>query len=535
MSNAETTRLKRDMRTLVRLQGHAAATGRNAGVAAGLPNRIILASNRGPLEYRFDESGRLGAEGGNGGVATALTSLVPLADFVWIASAMTDGDRRMAGLARHRVEVGDHSCQQRFVALPRRTYRRYYGIFSNPVLWFLQHGLWDSLRRADLAGQIRRSWEQGYLPANRAFAQAVVDEVASGSTPPYVMVQDYHLYMCPGYVREMAPGVILQHFLHIPWPEPEAWEKLPRDIVQSICASLLSADVAGFQTDVSARNFAVTCRHFLPDVATDDSEGTIVRRGRLTRVRTYPVSVDVERLNSQTLSLEFARCRKHLRRLTGRYTIVRVDRLDPSKNILGGLDAFELLLRSHPELIGETKMLAFLVPSRQSVPEFRRHATQVWRRISQINARFERGGWRPIEAFAENNYLQALAGMSLYDALLVNSLADGMNLVSKEGPIVNERDGVVVLSTEVGSHRELAEGVLSVAPADIEGTAHALWLALTMPEDEKRRRAERLRGAITRNDLRRWLERQSQDLSDLASGKVSAPSPRRGPPRAAAG
>lgn len=522
------------MRTLVRLDDDA-ATGRDALVAPGHPNRIILASNRGPLEYHLDESGNLEAEGGNGGVATALTALVPLADFVWVASAMTDGDRVMARDGRHRVQVGDHLCHQRFVALPRRTYRRHYGVFSNPVLWFLQHGLWDSLNGRDLAGRIRRSWEEGYLPANRAFACAVVDEAEGGATPSFVMIQDYHLYMCPGYVREMAPDVILQHFLHIPWPGPEAWKKLPRDIVEAICASLLSADVVGFQTDVSAANFALTCRHFLRDVAVDAADGAIARRGRLTRVRTYPVSVDVERLRSQTLSLDFARYRKHLRRLAGKKTIVRVDRLDPSKNILGGLDAFELLLRRHPELAGDVKILAFLVPSRSSVPEFRRHATAVWRRIAEINARFEVDGQRPIEAFAENNYVQALAGMSLYDVLLVNSLADGMNLVSKEGPVVNERDGVVVLSTEVGSYRELSEGVLCVAPTDIEGTADALWLALTMPEEEKRRRAQRLRRIITRNDLRTWLRRQSEDLSLLAEERTGVSSTRSVTARAAAG
>ena len=212
------------MRTLLRLDDNA-ATGRDAFAAPEHPNRIILASNRGPLEYHLDESGRLEASNGNGGVATALTSLVPLGDFVWIASAMTDGDRAMTRKGRFRAQIGDHYCQQRFVALPRRTYRRYYGIFSNPVLWFLQHSLWDSLQRRDLAGQIRRSWEEGYLPANRAFARAVVDEVDAGATRPYVMIQDYHLYMCPAFVREMAPDVILQHFLHIPWPGPDAWAR----------------------------------------------------------------------------------------------------------------------------------------------------------------------------------------------------------------------------------------------------------------------------------------------------------------------
>ena len=522
------------MRTLVTLDDDA-ATGRDAPTAAEQPNRIILASNRGPLEYHVDESGHLEAEGGDGGVATALTALVPLADFVWIASAMTEGDRMMAREGRHRVQVGDYSsCQHRFVPLARRTYHRYYSVFSNPILWFLQHELWDSLRGRGAAA-IRRSWEEGYLPANRAFAQAVVEDCRNGATPPYVMIQDYHLYMCPGFVREVAPEVILQHFLHIPWPGPDAWEMLPRDIVQAICASLLCADVVGFQTDVSACSFLLTCRGFLPDVSVHAAQGAIARGGRLTRVRTYPVSVDVERLRDQTLSLDFARYRKHLRKLAGKHTIVRVDRLDPSKNILGGLDALELLLHRHPELAGDLKMLAFLVPSRSSIREFGGYAKEVWQRIDEINARFEVGGWRPIQAFAENNYTQALAGMSLYDVLLVNSLADGMNLVSKEGPVVNERDGVVVLSTAVGSHHELKEGVVSVASTDIEGTADALWVALTMPEDEKRRRARRLRGVITRNDLRTWLHSQSDDLALVAEEKTGIRSSRDTPARAATG
>lgn len=440
---------------------NAVAAGRDAFAAAAHRNRIILASNRGPLEYNSDKSGALRACGGNGGVATALTSLMPLGDFVWIASAMTEGDRRMAREGRSQVEVGDQRCEQRFVVVPRRAYHLHYGVFSNPILWFLQHGLWGSLRTRNLEGRIRRSWEEGYLPVNRAFAKCVVEELKRGTTPSYVMVQDYHLYMCPGYVRALAPDAILQHFLHIPWPKPEDWEKSPRDMVGGICNSLLNADIVGFQTDVSAHNFVDTCRRFLPGIVASGSGDAIARGGRLTHVRAYPVSVDPERLRSQMLSLDFARYRKQLSKQAARHTIVRVDRLDPSKNILGGLDAFELLLRRHTQLAGEVKLLAFLVPSRGSVPEFRDDADRVWKRISDINAHFRQGDWEPIEAFVESNYTQALAGMSLYDVLLVNSLADGMNLVSKEGPLVNGHDGVVVLSTEVGSQRELAEGALS--------------------------------------------------------------------------
>ena len=501
------------MTTLVALDGPAA--DRRDSTSPKRLRRIVLASNRGPLEYNFDNAGQLEASCGNGGVATALTSIMPLGDFVWIAGAMTEGDRLMADAGRLRVEVGDDYCYQRFVALPQQTYHRYYSVFSNPVLWFLQHSLWGELKGRDQE-QIRKGWEEGYVPANRAFARAIVDEVNGDAASSYVMIQDYHLYLCPGYVRRLAPDVILQHFLHIPWPAPEVWQNLPEDIVQAICSSLLCADLVGFQTESSARNFALTCRSFLPDTTVDSAGHVIAREGRLTRIRSYPISVDVERLRSQTLSLDFARYRKRFQGMAGKHTIVRVDRLDPSKNILGGLDAFELLLLRHPELLGEVKLLSFLVPSRGSVPEFRQHAAAVRRRISEINGRYQVAGWRPIEAFEENNYTQALAGMSLYDVLLVNSLADGMNLVSKEGPIVNERNGTVVLSSEVGSHAELQEGVISVEPTDIEGTAEALWLGLTMPDEEKQRRADLLRRVITTNDLGLWLQRQSQDLSELA-------------------
>jgi trehalose 6-phosphate synthase len=464
----------------------------------------------------LSEDGGLIASSGNGGVATALTSLVPLGDLVWVASAMTDGDRRMARSSASPLKVGDNCCYQRLVALPRSTYHLYYGVFSNPTLWFLQHSLWRNLKRPHLDRQMRRAWEQGYLPANRAFAQAIVDELDRDPSPAYVMVQDYHLYMCPACVREMAPDVLMQHFIHIPWPAAGVWEQLPREFVQAICRSLLCADLVGFQTEVSARNFLLTCKRFLSEVTVDSAAHSVASGNRWTDVRVYPVSVDVERLVNQTRSLDFARHRRRLESMTSKYTIVKVDRVDPSKNVIGGLDAFNLLLRQHPELHGEVKLLAFLVPSRDSVPEFRRHAKQVFRRIEQVNKLYARRGWKPIEVFGENNYLQALAGMSLYDVLLVNSLADGMNLVSKEGPIVHERNGVLILSTEVGAHAELCEGALSVAATDIGATADALWRGLTMPEDEKRRRVRDLRQVIAKRDLRDWLRRQSEDLDGLA-------------------
>jgi trehalose 6-phosphate synthase len=491
----------------------------------GQPRRLVLASNRGPIEYQLGEDDQLEATEGSGGVVKALSGLAPLADFAWVASAMTEGDRRVAweGNGRSKIRLGEGQCRHRFVVIPQETYNLYYNVFSNPVLWFLQHSLSDGFNRPELEQQMQKAWEEGYLPANRAFAQAIVDELNGVQRPSYVMTQDYHLYMCPSYVREMAPRAILQHFVHIPWPAPEVWEQIPREFVEAICRSLLTTDVAGFQTEASARNFLRTCEAFLDHTRIDNAESVISYRGHRTRVRAYPISVDVEGLEGLMGSPEFALYRNRLSKLTGRYTIVKVDRLDPSKNVLRGLDAFDLLLQRHPELVGEAKLLAFLVPSRECVPEYKEYASRVSRRIAEINGRYSRDGWRPIEAFEENNYVQALAGMSLYDALLVNSVADGMNLVSKEGPILNERDGVVVLSKGAGSYNELREGVLSVEPKDLEGTADALWQALRMPGEEKQNRARYLRQVVGRRDLRAWLHRQLVDLNELVEERTAGP------------
>jgi trehalose 6-phosphate synthase len=190
--------------------------------------------------------------------------------------------------------------------------------------------------------------------------------------------------------------------------------------------------------------------------------------------------------------------------------------MDPAKNILLGFEAFDLLLETNPELAGRARFLAFLVPSRQSVPEYRAYREEVFEAVRDINQRWGTKHWRPIEVFYEHNYDQALAGLSMYDVLLVNSLSDGMNLVSKEGALVNERDGVLVLSRAAGVFHELGDAALPIEPKDVTGTAQALADALAMPTEERRQRAARLRAAVEANDLSLWFERQLADLQTIA-------------------
>ena len=180
-----------------------------------------------------------------------------------------------------------------------------------------------------------------------------------------------------------------------------------------------------------------------------------------------------------------------------------------------GSSAYDLLLNRHPELKGRVVFLAFLVPSRTHIRQYQRYMEEIRQIIDQINTAHGTEEWTPIRTYLENNYTQAIAGMKLYDVLLVNSVIDGMNLVAKEGPVVNTRDGVLVLSVGAGAHRELSVGALSVSPADIEGTMQAMYQGLTMSAEERADRAHRLRATVEERDNLHWLGSQLQDIETL--------------------
>jgi trehalose 6-phosphate synthase len=452
-------------------------------------------------------------------VATALSGLACDTDVTWIASAMSEGDRRMARetMGQPFAPLKDHpECRLRFLAHSRRSYHLYYNVLSNPILWLVQHGLADRLERPNLQFEAIDAWRKGYDPVNRAFADAVIEELDRVGGSPFVMLQDYHLYLAPLYIRAARPGVILQQFVHVPWPAPQAWYCLPWELVESICRGALANSIVGFQTRAAARNFALTCQTFLrgAEVVRD---GSLIRYdGNETWVRNYPISVNVHALRRQMTSPEVRSHKRRLSGLTGERTIHRVDRVDLSKNIVDGFRAFDRLLRRHPRLTGKVRFVALLVPSRTAIPEYQRLSEEITEAAAEINRRHGREDWQPIVTIYGNNYSRALAAMSLYDVLLVNPLADGMNLVSKEGPIVNERDGVLVLSTQAGAHEELAPGALSVDPEDVEGTAEVLWQALNLPPEERRVMARYLRWTIERRDLRFWLYSQIEDLESVA-------------------
>ena len=482
--------------------------------------RLIIASNRGPVEYQLSQDKTLKARRGAGGMVTALIDAGNRMEVTWIAMAMTEGDRVALKEAQQhggllQSPIRGQKMHLRYVAISKSAYRKHYEKISNELLWFLQHYLYDPTQESTSDQQLQDGWKNGYMVANQAIADAVNAEIEREDTPAVVMLQDYHLYLAPEMIRKQHPEVVMQQFIHIPWPDVRCWHFLPSNIAHDIYTGLIGNDIIGFQTERDARNFLEGARTLLDDAEVDFEEGIVCWRGHCTLARAYPISISVTEEQRIANSLAGKRAAEKIKPLLAEHTIMRVDRIEPTKNILRGFQAYDMLLEEHPELHEKVTFLAFLVPSRQTLPIYRRYSSDVMDAIHAINEKYGTEEWTPIHDFCDNDRTRALAAMQYYDVLLVNPIIDGMNLVAKEGPIVNKQDGVLVLSRTAGAFQQLAKGSIPTSPTDVRETANALYKALMLSPEERRTKATIARQAVERNDLNTWLTRQIQDINGL--------------------
>ncbi|HEY7002835.1 MAG TPA: trehalose-6-phosphate synthase [Gaiellaceae bacterium] len=482
--------------------------------------KLIVVTNRAPVSFSRETDGSRSARRGGGGLVTALRSLVTHHDVTWVASSMTAEDRVVAeeagGEAIEETASDGASYRLRFVSHDPQAYDLYYNVVSNPVLWFAQHYLWGLAESPDVDQGLHQAWVEGYVAVNQAFADAVAAEL-DRNPEAAVFFHDYHLYLAPGLVREHAPEATLSHFVHIPWPQPDYWRVLPENIRRALHEGLLANDLVSFQTERWGRNFLRSCEDVVGAVC-DFKTGQVSYGDRLVDVHARPISVDPEEFEALAGSDAVLAHEAELEETRPERLIVRVDRTDPSKNIVRGFRAYELLLEEHPELHGRIGMLALLDPSRQDIPEYSEYLGAIQRGARAVNDRFRSEGWLPLDLRIEDNLAQAVAAYKQFDVLLVNAIFDGMNLVAKEAPLENIRDGVLVLSENAGAHDELGEWALTVNPFDVSGQASALYAALTMPEGERRRRLESIRAQVREHDIAAWIESQLADLEAVERG-----------------
>ena len=470
------------------------------------PEPLIVVSNRGPIGFRHGPDGEVVEARGSGGLVTALRPLVDRMDVTWIASAMSDAEREVAaGGRRDEHSGGGSEFGLRLVAHNAAVYRLFYGVVANPVLWFVQHGLW-SLKH-DPEADLVAPWRRGYVEANRAFAAAVIAELdrVPGAS---IFVQDYHLYLVPSFVRAARPDARIAHFTHIPWVGPHDWAVLPREISVGIHESLLACDSVGFHTERWRAGFVETCEALLG--RGDEAEG---------RSHANPIAIDAAEFESLAAGEGVASRRETLLAERPEILVLRVDRVDPSKNAVRGFQAFGRLLERRPTLERRIGLLALLDPSREEIPEYVDYRRSVEQAVADVNDRFGRPGWEPVSLVVRDDFLSSLAAYTEYDILLVNPVLDGLNLVAKEAPLVNRRDGVLVLSHGAGAFAELADWVVGVDPLDVEGQADALELALDLPPAERRAWVEAIRAHVRTHDVDAWAGRELAELERRAPGR----------------
>jgi trehalose 6-phosphate synthase len=482
---------------------------------------LVLVSNRGPVTYQEDGS----VKRGTGGLATALIGLASHRDAVWIASAMTDRDVQVAGEhggGAFEIEAPDGGeFRVRFVASDPEAYDRFYNIFANPMLWFIQHYLWDQSNAPDVRRHEVEAFEFGYNVVNEDLAEAVLEEI-EGLDEPVVMVHDYQLYTLPGIVRRARPDAFLHHFVHIPWTQSDSWRVLPRRIRDEIYHGLLANDIIGFHTRSYRRNFLQCCRDLL-DLEVDMERGVVLWEDREVWVRAYPLPIDWRSTQSVARRSRVAEFERMLLARRRDFSILRVDRADLSKNVLRGFTGFDIFLEQHPEFAERITFTAQLMPSRTDVPEYAEYLEKIEALVAVVNHRHGTTDWMPIELRLRENLEEAIAAYKHYDLLMVNAMFDGMNLIAKEGPLVNERNGVSLLSENTGAHEELAEFALSVNPFDVQEQADAIHRALTMSAEERSWRAQGLKRIVTARDPGDWVDDQLADIERKRQARAPDP------------
>ncbi len=492
--------------------------------------RLVVAANRGPVSFHSDPSGEPVVTRGPGGLVTVLTHMLREHPGTWVAAALGDEERRLAAESRAiEVELDGVGYSLRYVAVEPAAYDKYYNVVANPMLWFIQHYLWDLGRHPDIGAEELDAWHNGYLVVNDQFAKAVVDEVRRGADgrcrrgadglggDAVVFLHDYQLYCVAPQVRAACPDAFLHQFVHIPWPQSDYWRVLPDHIRVAVFEGLLGNDVVAFHTHGYVRNFLRCCQDLL-DLEVDAAAGVVRYDGREVWARAYPVSIDPDSLRGAARSRRAYAAERALVGKRREALILRVDRLDLSKNIIRGFVAFDRFLELHPEFKERLTFLALLQPSREDVEEYVTYRERVERVAADVNTRHGTTDWMPIDLRIQDDFPVTLAAYAQYDVLFVNAISDGMNLVAKEGPILNRHNGVLVLSEYAGAHEELGAFALGVNPFNIEQQADALYKALTMDPDEREERAGMLRAVIEGNSIEKWVEAQFADIA----GKLSA-------------
>jgi trehalose 6-phosphate synthase len=448
---------------------------------------LVVAANRAPGTIRRLEDGSFAVGHGSGGLAPSLARALEGRGALWVAAALSDAERMVA--SGSTVSNSGMDIDLDFVDLPAEVVAAAYNVVANTTLWYLHHGLFDRIRRPIFDRHWHDAW-RSYVAYNTAFAERIARGAAPGAT---VVVNDYHLSLVGSDLARLRPDLNTVHFTHTPFATPEELSVLPSEAARALMDGMCSFGAVGFHTAVWRDRFLASASVWSATVPV---------------AFVAPLGSDADQLRSGAAATEVAEAREALRsRTAGKRLIVRSDRIEPSKNIVRGVLAFAELLDSTPELISEVRLVMRLYASRTGLADYLAYAAEIDRVTERVNERFARAAGEPvIELDRGDNFAASLAALSIYDVLLVNPIRDGMNLVAKEGPLVNTTEGALALSDQAGAFAELGPYSTRIEPFDVTGTAAALADALALDPTERAHRSVKLAEAASSLPPAKWLD-----------------------------
>ncbi len=453
---------------------------------------------------------------GAGGMVQTLLPIMENINGIWIASAMDGADVEMAERYPHnRIPIPENNPKFyiHFIILDPEKYDEYYNVINNPLIWFIHHYMWNLPHNPQIGEDVHSAWKS-YEYVNQKFAEKIIHEVNECEKEPLIMLQDFQLELCPGYIRERFEDIFLNQFIHIPWPQPDYFRIFPGYIREAIIEGLLSNDILGFHLKKYVKNFLMTCEMYADHV--DWKESVVHFNGRKTYVRNYPISVDGKKLKKISKSQKVLNYEEYVKKIKGNnFLFYRTERTDLSKNIIRGFNAYDIFLEKYPQFQEKVTFFITGVSTREKVKEYRNYKVKLNQTINDINQKYSKNGWKPIITRFDAEYSLVTAALKNYDCLLVNSIYDGMNIVPKEGIILNENNGILILSETTGSYEELKDYSININAFDIKDTVDAMYKAVNMNIEERKKRLEELKRIVRNYNVYSWIGEQFRDIQKL--------------------
>ncbi len=465
-----------------------------------MARKLFIVSNRLPINLQ-KKRGEINYIPSVGGLATGLKSFYKIYESIWLGwpGIALNKIKKERDIIKNKL-ISDYRCYPIF--LSQKDVETYYQGFCNKTIWplfhyFTQYAIYDNAL-----------WK-GYVKVNKLFCEAIL---TLAQDPDIIWIHDFHLMLLPQMIREKLFDVTIGFFLHIPFPSFEIFRLLPwrKDLLRG----LLGADLIGFHTYDYTRHFLNSIFRLL---GVDSKLGQIRINNRIVKVDTFPLGIEFEKFYESSQNPQVQKEINEIQKRVGkRKIILSIDRLDYTKGVPQRLEAFNTFLEQYPDYRNQVTLVCIIVPSRTKVEKYQELKRQTDELIGKINGTYGTIGWTPIwYLYRRVPFNKLVALYNAADIALVTPLRDGMNLIAKEY-IASKRDGkgVLILSETAGAAKELGEAII-VNTNNKEEIVKAIERALSMPEEEQKKRNRLMQIRLRRYNVIRWAEEFIEALNSV--------------------